>query len=146
MPIAEQRVDDAIERALEVHSGEYWRVVRVAKTEAAYAFNAAQDAAFSQADITGLWKRWTERVNDQTGAPMDNRVGIDSIVMHGQLAVPGATFWMPPDPRAPAVMLGKRWAHPPNRPHDRSVITPWTRGCGVPGWQWDTVGARRRYL
>lgn len=148
MQIAEQRVDDAIEQALELHSNEYWRVVRVAKTEAAYAFNAAQDAGFSQAGIPGLYKRWTERVNDQTGEPMDSRVGIDSIVLHGQLALPGGTFVMPPDSRLTAMtyMVGRRWSHPPNRPNDRSVITPWTHGCGVPGWQWDEVGARRKYF
>lgn len=131
-----RRMTALISDALQVADGEYWRVERLAKTEASYAFNAAQDDGILLAsqDENGLMKRWTELVSDTTGQPMDAKVGIDSMVMHGQVQAPGEMFVMPDDPRAPASLVGLRWAFPPNRPHDRSVIVPWHRSWGVPGY------------
>lgn len=112
---------------------EWWRVQRVSNTETAHTFNLARIDAISH---TGMWQRWTELVDDQTGQPFDERVGADSIVLHGQVAMPGDTFIMPPDKRAPWLMVGDEYAQPPNRPNDRAVLLPWAAGFGAPAWVW----------
>lgn len=113
-----------------------WRVERLVRTESSYAYNLAQAAAL-QAYPTDpehlLWGRWSERVDDLTGRPLDKKVAEDSLVMHGQVTRPGGTFTMPNDPRA-GRLAGRSWAHPPNRPNDRAVLVPWQRHWGVPGW------------
>ena len=117
---------------------------RIVRTETAYAFNASADAAI--ADLArrakrAVYKRWTERVNDTTGAPLDARVAVDSIVLHGQVAEPDGVFEMPRDARVDARLWGRRFAFPPNRPHDRAVLLPW-----MPGWVgggWRLRGGRR---
>jgi hypothetical protein len=114
-----------------------WRVRRLVLTEASYAYNLAQAAAlqaFSTEPGDLLWGRWTEKVDDLTGRPLDKRVAEDSLVMHGQVTRPGGTFRMPQDARAPKALVGRSWAHPPNRPNDRAVLVPWQRHWGVPGW------------
>jgi hypothetical protein len=113
-----------------------WRVDRLVRTETSYAYNLAQAAAlraYPTEDGTLLWGRWTERVDDLTGRPLDKRVAPDSLVIHGQVARPGGVYTMPDDPRA-GRLRGRSWSHPPNRPNDRSVLLPWHRRCGVPGW------------
>lgn len=133
-----RRMVDRLGESLE---GEWWQVERVVRTETAFAYNAAQsDAIGSLAnDHRGMMKRWTELVNDATGLPMDNRVAPDSMVLHGQLTIPGGLFVMPPDERVSSKLVGKSWAFPPNRPNDRAVVTPWMRGWGIPGWTWNGV-------
>jgi hypothetical protein len=109
----------------------------IARTEAAYAWSAVQNGVVDVLSgvVPGMRKRWTELVNDMTGAPLDNRVAPDSMVLHGQLAVDGL-FIMPPDDRAPSKMVGKTWAQPPNRRNDRARLTVWRAGWGVPAWEW----------
>lgn len=134
---------DLVKKAHEIASDQWWQVERTVRTENSVAFNTTQHTAMKELakDIPGLMMRWTELISDITGAPFDDRVGKDSMVLHGQVARPGQLFVMPPHPLAPSKMVGKKWAHPPNRPNDRAVLTPWAPGKGVVAWQW--VGERR---
>jgi hypothetical protein len=111
---------------------------RLVRTETSRSYNQAQSDAITEIARTtpGLWKRWTELVDDWSGSPLDNKVARDSLVLHGQVARVDGHFTMPPDQRAPAVMVGKTWAQPPNRPNDRAVLTPWMREWGIPAWAW----------
>jgi hypothetical protein len=43
-------------------------------------------------------------------------------------------FTMPPDGRVNAKLWGRRYAHPPNRPNDRSRLVPWKPTWGVPAY------------
>ena len=58
--------------------------------------------------------RWTELVDDATRLPLDSRVGKDSIMLHGQIRVPGRPFT--------DIVLGGAPVAPPNRPHDRGRL------------------------
>ena len=139
-------LDDAIGRIQERGDLEWWAAERIARTETAWAFNASQadmiDA--SSEELPDLMMRWSEHVDDVTGAPYDDRVAPDSIVMHGQVAPPGESFVMPEDARVDSVRWGMRFAFPPNRPNDRAVLMPWRAHWGIPGWRW--VGGARRYV
>jgi len=119
--------------------GSWWQVERTIRTETSYAYNEAQAVAIGELarEHRGILLRWTELVDDTTGEPLDMRVGKDSLVLHGQLAPPGGVFVMPPDKRAPVGMIGQSWNHPPNRPNDRAVLTPWHPSWNIPGWRWD---------
>jgi hypothetical protein len=117
-----------------------------------FAYNATHATAIDDASelVDGLMRRWTELVNDQTGAPLDGRVANDSLVLHGQVCFQpnGATFeprttfllggtggfTMPPDRRVNAKLWGRRYAHPPNRPNDRSRLVPWKPTWAVPAY------------
>lgn len=121
----------------ELMDSQAWRVDRLVRTEASYGYNLAQAAAlqaFPKEDGRLVFGRWCERIDDVSGRALDNRVAEDSFVLHGQVTRPGGVFTMPDDPRAPAGMAGRTWAHPPNRPNDRAVLLPWMRDWGVPGW------------
>ena len=133
--LAGLRINDAIYLAQETVEDDWWRVERIVKTETSRAFNAARTDGIAalQAELTGVMKRWTERVSD-TGRPLDRKVGKDSLVLHGQVTPPGGRFVMPADPRAPAKMIGRSWAQPPNRPNDRAVLIPWSEGWGQSAW------------
>ena len=105
----------------------YWQAERIARTEGAWSFNAAQSdgLAIAAQTLPDLYQRWTEYVDDTTGRPFDARVAGDSMVLHGQIAAAGGSFVMPADGRANAKIWGLSWAFPPNRPHDRSSLIPW---------------------
>ena len=123
---------------LEIELENQWNGIRrVAATETSYAFNRGQVEALTYAakelDIPDLWLRWSERIDERTLDPLDSRVGIDSVVMHAQVAKPGKLFTMPHDKRVHH-SLYKSWFCPPNRPNDRAVLTPWMRGWGLTGW------------
>lgn len=126
----------AVEKITSALEGHDWRIERVLRTEILYAHNAAERDAIRVASRTypDMMMRWTERINDTTGQPMDKRVALDSMVLHGQLAPPGGSFVMPNDPNVDTRTWGKSWDHPPNRPHDRAILTPWRRSWGIPGW------------
>lgn len=113
---------------------QWWRVERIVATETSRAYNAAQSEALNLAatEVHGLHQRWTERISDATGKPMDRRVAPDSVAMHGQVALPGRMFHMPDD--APGTRIRGAWPYPPNRPHDRAVVTPWLPEWGMPAW------------
>jgi len=124
----------------EQFGSESWRVARVARTEASRAYNQAQLVAADE--IEDLWMRWTERINDFSGLPMDNRVGEDSKALHGQVARPGETFTMPLG--GPSKMVGRQWTAPPNRPNDRAILVPWMPGWDVPAYV--VEGGRKKPL
>lgn len=114
-----------------------WQIDMAAATHAAAAYNGAQDDTLRDVSRTmpELRKRWTELIDDSTGRPYDDRVAQDSFVLHGQIAAPDRLFVMPADPRVPAKLHGKAWPHPPNRPHDRAVLTPWRPDLNIPAWE-----------
>ena len=132
----------AIDEEMEAN---WWQVERIVRTESSYAYNTAQvDGIRTIAkDFPGMLMRWTELIDDSTGLPFDNRVAADSFAMHGQVASIGGVFTMPHptsgSPRRAAgvsdKLIGRSWSHPPNRPNDRAVLTPWMRDWGIPAWK-----------
>jgi hypothetical protein len=115
----------------------------VGNTELSYASGVSARGAIEEqaVELDGdLWMRWSEHVSDD-GQPLDDRVGVDSEAMNGQVAPPGGMFTQPPvSPDGDIVqagLVGQSWAAPPNRPNDRAVLVPWRYSWGVPGWQWD---------
>jgi hypothetical protein len=141
-----ESVDDAIGRVQDRAGNEWWQAERIVRTESAWAYNVTQmdGTAAVAKDVPGTWLRWTEHVSD-AGVPLDDRVGEDSLALHGQVAAPGGLFTMPPaTPDGKLVspsLVGQSWQYPPNRPHDRAVVLPWRSEWGSPGWQWK--GGRR---
>ncbi len=137
---------------LSMVEGSRYRAERIVRTETSFAYNTAHATAIDDASelVDGLMRRWTEYVDDATGRPLDARVANDSLVLHGQVCFQpeGATFegrstflvggtggfTMPPDGRVNAKLWGKRYAHPPNRPNDRSRLVPWKPTWGVPAY------------
>ncbi len=144
--ITGETVGDAIDRVQKVTGNEWWQAERIVRTEQAWAFNAthADAIADSAEELPDIMMRWVELVNDKTGKPLDDRVGNDSIAMHGQVAAPGDMFTMPSKANVSPKLWGKSWAHPPNRPNDRATLQPWRPHWGIPGWE--LVGGRRRSL
>lgn len=127
----------AVERLRAAADKGWWRAERIVHTEMAYAYNQAQADAISEVagGIKGLGKRWCELVDDATGLPMDNRVGNDSIVLHGQVVEASGLFVMPEDPIVHPSFWNRTWSSSPNRPNDRSVTMPWRQEWGVPGYR-----------
>lgn len=138
----------AVDRIGRVVDAERWQAERIARTELSMAFNATQADGIEECaeELPDLWMRWSEQVDDVTGEPLDSRVAEDSIMMHGQVVRPGDMFRMPNDmpggaPIPPKVwarvkhLAGKAWPAPPNRPNDRSTITPVRPHWGITGWQ-----------
>lgn len=143
---------DAAMRLTEVADVEWYRAERLVRTELAWAANATALDGMKEMgkDMPDLMARWCEHVDDGSGMPLDDRVGVDSLAMHGQVAEPGGVFVMPPLSLVPdksgttvvsPQLVGKTWQFPPNRPNDRAVIQPFRPGWGVPGWR--LVGGRR---
>ncbi len=140
-----------IDTIAEAIDGEWWQGERIVRTEMAYAYNGThRDGIMESAEqIPELMMRWEEHCDD-SGSPLDDRVAVDSIAMHGQVAKPGEQFTMPstapfPDKKGntevPEALVGLSWDFPPNRPNDRAVLSPWMSDWGVPGWRY--VGGRR---
>lgn len=125
---------------------EWWKAERIIRTENAWAYNATQMDATTDAakSFPDLMMRWVEYVADVTLAKLDTRVGDDSVAMHGQLARPGANFVMPASAPVPVKitpsLVGKVWTQPPNRPNDRAVLQPWRPGWG---WGWELINGAR---
>jgi len=145
-------MEDVINRVVDAGAGEWWRGERIVRTELSYASNATAAAGILDAagDLPGMMMRWSEHCDDESYAPLDDRVGVDSIAMHGQIARAGGEFFMPdtapaPDMKGrtevPAGLVGLSWEFPPNRPNDRAVIQAWRKEWGVPGWMY--VGGQR---
>lgn len=129
---------DAIARIRATVEGEWWKSERIIHTEMAFAYNTAHadSIALLGQEFRDMGKRWCELVDDLTGQPMDDRVGQDSIVLHGQVTTRSGVFVMPPDNRVSPRMWNQTYVSSPNRPNDRSVTMPWRPGWGVPGWVW----------
>lgn len=141
-----ETVDGAIDRVETRLGGAWWQAERIVRTETAWAFNATQRDGIEESalEIPQLMMRWEEHC-DEDGQPLDDRVAVDSIAMHGQVTTPGGLFTMPPtapfadakgETEVPDRLVGLRWGFPPNRPNDRSVLSPWMKEWGVPGWAW----------
>lgn len=132
-------VGQAITAVSEELDNQWWQVERLARTEASRAFNSGQVAGVAALsdEVPGILMRWTERVDDFTGKPMDNRVAPDSMEMHGQVVPVGGLFAMPTLHAAWSSKLfdGKTWEHPPNRPNDRAVVLPWAVQFGTPSYK-----------
>jgi hypothetical protein len=138
-----ENYSQAIDRVQGVGDMEWWRAERVVRTELSAASNLSARGAMEEqaAELDGdMWMRWSEHVSDD-GVPLDDRVGVDSEAMNGQVAPPGGMFTQPPvAPDGEAVsgaLVGQQWAAPPNRPNDRAVLIPWRVSWGVPGWRWE---------
>jgi hypothetical protein len=149
--MAGENTHEAVTRLVGVAGGEWWRAERIARTELAWAFNATHADGIKAVaeELPDMMMRWSEHVDDVTGEPLDARVAVDSVAMHGQVAPPDGQFVMPPTApvavngvtEVPTALVGQKWTHPPNRPNDRAVLAPWRPGWGVPGWVWQ--GGRR---
>lgn len=137
----------AMDRLDGMVDGEWYRAERIVRTEYAHAYNGEHretyDAASEEFD-GDLWSQWSEHVSAD-GSPLDDRVAVDSLAMHGQVARPGELFTQPPTSPAPdakgrtdvpAGLVGQSWEFPPNRPNDRSVLIPWRPHWEIPGWVW----------
>jgi len=133
-----------IARVMDASETTWYQAECIARTETAFAFNAASADGMRElaVDLGDLMMRWVEYVSDD-GQPLDKRVGEDSIAMHGQVVKPGENFVFPhtmPDgsavPDELEHFIGESWAFPPNRPNDRSTISPWRAHWGIPAWQW----------
>lgn len=137
---------EAIGRIEDVIHGEWWRAERIARTEISWTYNATHAAGIRALVpvMPDLRQRWTEHVSDG-GMPLDQRVGVDSLALHGQVAAVGQGFYLPdatPDGElVPESLERGPFFHPPNRPNDRAVLSAWRPGWGIPGWRYD--GGRR---
>jgi hypothetical protein len=139
---------EAIDAVAATADIEFWRAERIVRTEKSWAAHATiSDGIRASADaLVDLMMRWTELVSE-SGSPLDDRVGADSVAMHGQVASPGGMFTMPDSARSVVVnnrygrsvvspdLIGESWAHPPNRPNDRATIVPWRPQWGSRGWK-----------
>lgn len=144
----------AIDRVGEVAEQDWAWGERIVRTEMSYAHNSAiyDGVAAAAQELPGLMVRWSEHCADD-GTPMDGRVAVDSIAMHGQVAPVGGMFVMPamapmPDAKGrqvvPPKLVGMSWQFPPNRPLDRSVIQPWREDWNISGWSY--AGGERNWL
>lgn len=143
--VQHENTEDAINRVRKVAGNEWWQAERIVRTETAWAMNATHADGIEEVseDMGDMYMRWTEHVDDD-GEPMDDRVGEDSIAMHGQVAKPGRLFTMPDDPEVSDKLIGKSWPFPPNRPNDRAVLSPWRPAWG--GLAWTFTAGRKHYL
>lgn len=139
---------EAIEALAKTADVEWYRAERIVRTEQSWAAHLSiAEGIKSSREALGveLEMRWTELVSED-GHPLDDRVGADSVAMHGQVTPPGGMFTMPASARLVVIhnrygesrvdpnMIGQSWGHPPNRPNDRSTVVPWKPGWS-PGWR-----------
>ena len=140
-----ETASEGVDRLMDVYDMEWWQGERIVRTEVAWAFNSTYADGLDEVsdEIPDLKKRWSEHVDDDTYEPYDDRVGTDSVAMHGQVTDTDGVFTMPATaPRAGAdgkttvteSLVGLTWEYPPNRPNDRAVVVPWRPHWGIPGW------------
>ena len=151
-----ETVHEAVSRIAETTDAQWWRVERVVVTETSWAAAAATSDGLEDAKqdaVPDLLSRWVELVSDETGEPMDDRVGVDSLAIHAQVTDPGGMFTMPAESDVPdakgrtavsEALVGKSWPHPPDRPNDRSLIQGWRASWGIPGWRYN--GGERDWI
>lgn len=139
---------EAVERIAETADIEFWRAERIVRSEQSWAAHSAiVDGMRASAGALGeMYLRWTELVSE-SGKPLDDRVGADSVAMHGQVAVPGSEYTMPDsassivitnrygESRVSPDMIGESWMHPPTRPNGRETLVPWRPKWGSKGWK-----------
>ena len=140
-----------IDRIHGVIDGQWYESERIVRTEGAWAQNAsARDTVDAVAErIPQMRSRWSEHVSDDGSyLPLDDRVAVDSLALHGQVADMGGLFTMPATaPRGtlkhpnkvdvPTALVGGQWDHPPDRPNDRSCVAPWRPEWGGVGWRYE---------
>lgn len=135
----------AIDRVLEVADGEWYQGERIVRTETSWATNATKLDGVQEIieELPDMMIRWTEHVTDEF-EPMDDRVGVDSIAMHGQVIQPGGYFVMPDatedGDEVSDSLVGNVWQFPPDRPNDRAVIAPWRQHWGGMAWRYSGGG------
>ncbi len=131
-----------VARVQEVAANEWWQAERIVRTECAWASNATQVDGIEEVarEVDDMYIRWAEYVDD-TFEPLDDRVGVDSIAMHGQVVRPGGLFIMPATTEdgqdVPDALIGRGWNFPPDRPNDRAVVSAWRPNWGGVAWLYD---------
>jgi len=149
-----ENFDATIKRVQKTMGGEWWQAERICRTETAWASSVAHiDGIVEVAkDDPEIMQQWIEFCGPD-GRPLDDRVGVDSIAMHGQVTKPGGVFTMPatapyPDAKGNTKvsdsLVGKSWAAPPCRPNGRETVAPWRKDWGTPGWEYRD--GRRHWL
>ena len=120
------QIADRLVRTNGTFRNAWWRAERIARTESSWAFNRSHREAAERLDedFDDTLLRWTEFVDDASGAPLDNRVAEDSIALHGQLRLPGDPFY--------DEVNGVYVNEPPNRPNDRATLLTWRASWGEP--------------
>ena len=134
----EEMPDEAVNRMREAADSMWWKAKSAIQTGLAAGFNSGQAGAVGELSAVAPsdWaKRWCELVDDATGMPFDNKVGNDSMALHGQIADPGGVFVMPEDPSVHPWFWNRAWDSSPNRPHDRSVTMAIRLSWGIPGYR-----------
>ena len=131
----------------EIADLEYYQADRICRTELSWSYNASNRDGMAACldDIPDLMHRWTENVDDYSGEPFDDKVAVDSLAMHGQVAeVSGGLFTQPADSpypdakgktEVPFALVGQQWEFPPNRPNDRATTMPWRADWGIPAYR-----------
>jgi len=138
---------EVIDDVADTISGEWWQGERIVRTEMNFAYNLAhRNGILEIADeVPEMMMQWVEHCLPN-GMPLDDRVGTDSIAMHLQVAPAGGYFTMPAHAPFPGEdgktavyhkLVGRSWDFPPNRPNDRSTLSPWMKSWGVPGWRYE---------
>jgi hypothetical protein len=142
--ISDETPHQAIDRIQDVADNEWWQAERIARTELSYAASAStvDSALEAREEIPDLMLMWQELCGPD-GTPLDDRVAVDSIAMHGQVAAPGEPFTMPdtapfPDAKGrfdvPPSLAGLSWTETPCRPNGRECLVSWRPDWGIPGW------------
>lgn len=143
-----ESVDGAIDRIMETADDEWWQAERIARSELSYAASVAHTDGLREVrdELPDIESRWTEYVDDETGEPLDERVGVDSLAMHGQVAPPGEVFTMPafslkPDAKGntavPESLVGMTFDATPSRPNGREFLSEWRPSWGISAWRYD---------
>ena len=143
-----ENASEAIDRVMDVTTGEWWQAERIVRTEVLGAFNATyyDGLAATAEEIPDIMMRWVEHVDDTTYTPLDDRVGDDSVALHGQVAPVGGVFTFPETmpgggPVNPKTLERMQrdypggWMFPPNRPNDRATLSAWRPHWGVSAWR-----------
>jgi len=115
-------------------------------TESCYGANVAHSDGIKEIakEDPALLQQWVEFCGPD-GRPLDDRVGVDSIAIHGEVTDPGGEFTMPatapfPDAKGNTIvspsLVGQSWAVPPCRPNGREAVMPWRKDLGAPGWRY----------
>lgn len=128
----EQAMDRITDKATGGLDLEWWQAERIVRTECSWAYNSSTADSLKEAaqDVPELRQRWVEHCDDESGQPNDDRVGEDSIALHGQVVATGKPFHAPPWITWPKGQE-KVFYFPPSRPNDRACLFPWFPGMGV---------------
>jgi len=142
-------VHETVSSIAEIADVESYQAERIVRTESAWASNSvvADGVKDIAEEVDGMLLRWEEHISDE-GVPYDDRVGVDSEAMHGQVIRPGGLFVMPDstpdgDP-VPDSLVGGMWEFGPCRPNGRETVTPYMVRWGGLAWRFEA--GERIYL